>query len=433
MMHEWRREDTEQLMYTRMFLEEYVRKPRGKDNLKHYYRQYDRIAKVLVVRNKLDSYSQGRLFIISLPEKVRNKVLSKQEVFSGAPAGSVNYPKALRAVKAIVETEEVIKHFANPSTKEAEMRFSGAKAQEKSQPKEDAFALLTKSLETLILPITAAAARMEAAAVTMATLNSTNRQTVGLDPALNRRQMPVLRQPYTTTLQTVKKQDPLTAYVGRVETDYGQDSGVEVVEVVEVVKVDEVEPTLVEVDLVEAFKVRAGVQGGNRPIKTDPVKDSHGLRNGVLKPEQGTQSGITAGSSREETLEIDVPGVPEPPGKETMEMNDVPGVPEPPRKETAEKDDVPGVPEPPRKETAETDDVPGVPEPHGKEIAEMRDAPGVPQPPTQKDNKMPDINLTKLLEGHADPLSVIDKMQQRSWTISWADAVGLLWERQGEG
>ena len=52
MMHEWRREDTEQLMYTRIFLEEYVRKPRGKDGLKHYYRQYDRIAKVLVVRNR---------------------------------------------------------------------------------------------------------------------------------------------------------------------------------------------------------------------------------------------------------------------------------------------------------------------------------------------------------------------------------------------
>ena len=239
--------------------------------------------------------------------------------------------------------------------------------------------------------------------------------------------MPVLRQPYTTTLQTVKKQDPLTAYVGRVETDYGQDSGVEVVEA------DKVEPTLVEVDLVEAFEVRAGVQGGNRPIETDPVKDSDSLRTGVWEPEQGTQSGITEGSSREETLEIDVPGVPEPPGKETMEMNDVPGVPEPPRKETAEKNDVPGVPEPPRKETAEMKDVPGVPEPPGKETAEMEDASGVPQPPTQKGNTMPKNTLTKLLEGHADPLSVIDKMLQRSWTISWADAVSLSWERQGEG
>jgi hypothetical protein len=57
MMHEWRKEDIEQIMYTRAFLEEYVSKSRGKDGLKHYYRQYDRIAKVLVVRHKLDSYS----------------------------------------------------------------------------------------------------------------------------------------------------------------------------------------------------------------------------------------------------------------------------------------------------------------------------------------------------------------------------------------
>jgi hypothetical protein len=398
MMHEWRREDTEQLMYTRIFLEEYVSKPRGKDGLKHYYRQYDRIAKVLVARNELDSYSQGRLFILRLPEGVRYKVLSKQEVFSRAPAGSVNYPEVLQAVKAIVETEEMMEHFVTqperqtsisnladflnkvePSTKEAEMRFSGAEAQEKSQPKEDALKLLTRSLETLILPITTAVARMEAAAVTMSTPNSANRQTVGLDPALNRRQMPVLRQPYTTTLQTVKRQpeirDPLTAYVGRVETDYGQEAGVEVVEVVEV-------------DEVDAFGVRAGVQEGNRPsnrpIETDPVKDSHSLRTGVWEPEQGTQSGITAGLSREETLEMD-------------------------------------------------DDVPGVPEPPGEETAEIGDAPGVPQPPTQKGNTMPKITLKKLLAGHADPLSVIDKILQRSSTISWANAIGLSWERQGEG
>jgi hypothetical protein len=38
MMHEWRREDIEQLIYTRIFLKEYVSKPRGKDGLKHYYR-----------------------------------------------------------------------------------------------------------------------------------------------------------------------------------------------------------------------------------------------------------------------------------------------------------------------------------------------------------------------------------------------------------
>jgi hypothetical protein len=75
---------------------------------------------------------------------------------------------------------------------------------------------------------------------------------------------------------------------------------------------------------------------------------------------------------------------------------------------------VPGVPKPPGKETAEI-----------KETAEMKDASGVPLPPTQKGNTMPKITLKKLLAGHADLLSMIDKILQRS-TISWADAVGLL-------
>jgi hypothetical protein len=63
----------------------------------------------------------------------------------------------------------------------------------------------------------------------------------------------------------------------------------EVVKVAEVVEVDKVEPTLVEVDLVEVFEVRVkGNQPINRLIKTDPVKDSDSLRTGVWEPEQGT-------------------------------------------------------------------------------------------------------------------------------------------------
>jgi hypothetical protein len=77
MLHEWRRQDPEQLMHTRAFLEEYVRKPRGKEGLKHYYRQFNRISKVLMDRKELDSYSQGRLFIIGLPEDIRYEVLSE--------------------------------------------------------------------------------------------------------------------------------------------------------------------------------------------------------------------------------------------------------------------------------------------------------------------------------------------------------------------
>jgi len=110
MMHEWRKEDAEKIMYTRVFLEEYVSKPSNKDGLKDYYHQYDRISKVLVLRDELDSYSQGRLFVAGFPAEVRYKVLSKQ-VSSHAPKGSVNYHKALKTAKAITETEEMMEHF----------------------------------------------------------------------------------------------------------------------------------------------------------------------------------------------------------------------------------------------------------------------------------------------------------------------------------
>lgn len=111
MMREWRKEDAEQLMCTRTFLEEYVRKPRGKDGLKHYYRQFDRISKALMAKEELDSYSQGRLFVIGLPEAIRYKVLSKQNVSSHTPRGSVNYLAAVKVVKKVVETEEMMEHF----------------------------------------------------------------------------------------------------------------------------------------------------------------------------------------------------------------------------------------------------------------------------------------------------------------------------------
>jgi hypothetical protein len=44
-------------MYIRVFLEEYVSKPRKKKGLKRYYRHFNRISKVLMDRKELDSYS----------------------------------------------------------------------------------------------------------------------------------------------------------------------------------------------------------------------------------------------------------------------------------------------------------------------------------------------------------------------------------------
>jgi hypothetical protein len=64
-------------MHTRAFLEEYVRKLRRKEGLKHYCRHFGRISKILMDKKELDSYSQGRLFIIGLPEDIRYEVLSE--------------------------------------------------------------------------------------------------------------------------------------------------------------------------------------------------------------------------------------------------------------------------------------------------------------------------------------------------------------------
>jgi hypothetical protein len=194
MMFEWRREDTEQIMCTRAFLEEYVSKPRGKEGLKHYYRQFDRIFKALVIKDELDSYSQGRLFVAGLPADVRCKVLLKREVCS--PTGTVNYLKALTATKAFIEGEEMLEHFVvqperqtnlsnlaeslnkvKPAPK-ADQAHALSSAEKKDRQQEDVVEMLTKSMGALTLPITTAVSRMETA---VANMSST-------------RQMPACRQ-----------------------------------------------------------------------------------------------------------------------------------------------------------------------------------------------------------------------------------------------
>jgi hypothetical protein len=446
MLHEWRREDTEQIMYTRAFLEEYVGKPRGRDGLKHYYRQYDRISRALVIKDELDSYSQGRLFITGLPEKVRNKVLSKQEIFSGAPAGSVIYLKALAAVQAIVQAEEMKEHFdvqperqtsisnladslneVKPGTKETQMRPSNSTAG-KSQPKEDAVELLTKSLEALTLPITAAVTRMEAAAATMSSMGQgpANRPGGGLDPALERRQpqhfgvpfscyfcgetghiksrcshfgnllssgkihvnsqggiclgppkegaVPIWRMPNMTMLQAVERQlnmqsPPTTANFGFIKVDYELDSDVEVSE-------DEHGSTMA-----DAFGARADVQKGKKPAGRpgviDPVKDA---RTRATKQTAQKQSQYPVMKSLRT-------GVWEPEGDEPSGT----------------------ATEPSRDNTMEMEE----------------DLPAESGQPTQKGSKVPMTSLKKLLAGHSDPMSVVERMLQQPLTISWGEALSL--------
>jgi hypothetical protein len=439
MMQEWRKEDAEQLMYTRTFLEEYVGKPRRKEGLKHYYRQFDRISKELMAKEELDSYSQGRLFVVGLPEVIRYKVLSKQNVSSRTMVGSVNYLAALKAVKEVVETEERMEHFAVRPERQTEISDLAASLNEAKPPvtgtqlkpsdtterngrqKEDAVDIITKSLSALTLPLTAAVSRMEAAATMMTSARPMDRPESGLDPALDRRQrqpfrpltcyfceepghvkprcpqlnrllreksiyidsenkiylgpfregaMPIWKIPGMSMLQTVERQVKMkgasaSAEVDCIKADLEEDSDVEVGE------------GRYGSTLVDAFGARADIQRGKkpaaRPAVTDPVKDA---RTRATKQTAQRQSQYPVMKSlRTGAWE---------PGSEPAEVAQ----------------------DSPRDATMEIEE-------------------SVPNAAPAKATKIPKTSLKKLLAGHADPMSVIDRMLQQPLTISWAEALSL--------
>jgi len=446
MIQEWRKEDAEQLMYTRAFLEEYVSKPRNKEGLKHYYRQFDRISKALLVKEELDSYSQGRLFITGLPEEIRRKILTKQNVSSHALAGSVNYLAALKAVKEVVEREEMIEHFFVRPERQTEISdlasslndvkppVTGVQpkpsntTEKKEREKEDAVDIITKSLSALTLPLTAAVSKMEAAAATMtASTRPIDKPNAGFDPALDRRQrqppqplicyfceepghtrprcphlnrllseqsihfneegriclgplkdgaMRIWKTPGMTWLQTVERQvnmkgAPTSADFGIIKADLEQDSDVEVSE-------GRHGPTSV-----DAFGARANIQRGKkpaaRPTVTDPVRDA---RTRVTKQIAEKQSQYPVMKSLRT-----------------------------------------GAWEPVEGETAEGGPAEGARDLSGDDTIVVEQ--NMPDAPATKAPKIPKTSLKKLLAGHADPMSVIDRMLQQPLTISWAEALSL--------
>ena len=431
MIHEWRKEDAEQLMYTRAFLEEYVSKPRDKSGLKHYYRQFDRISKALMAKDELDSYSQGRLFITGLPEEVRYKVLSKQNVSSHAQTGSVNYLAALKAVKEVVETEEMMEHFFVQPERQTELSDLASSLNEvklpvtetqkkpsdtkerKDKQKEDAVDVITKSLSALTLPLTAAVSKMEAAATMMSSTRPNDKPGSGLDPALGKRPgqpwrsftcffcdepghvktkcphlnrlvstgsihvndegriflgpvadgaMPIWKIPGMTMLQTVERQVKMKEAPTSAGVDF--------------IKVDLEQDSDVEVE-VDAFGARADIQKGKRsaarPEVTDPVRDA---RTRATKQTAQKQSQYPVMKSLRT------------------------GVWEP------EDDTVVVTQDSPKDATMEVEE-------------NRTDAPAA------KAAKVPKTSLKKLLAGHADPMSVIDRMLQQPLTISWAEALSL--------
>lgn len=445
MLYEWRKEDAEQLMYTRAFLEEYVSKPRDKQGLKHYYRQFDRISKALMDKEELDSYSQGRLFIAGLPEAIRYKVLSKQTISSHALTGSINYLAALKEVKGIVETEEMMEHFfvrperqteiadlasslneVKPHATGAQLQLSNT-AEKKDRQKDDAVDIITKSLSALTLPLTAAVSKMEAAVTTMSSTRPIDNPVSGLDPALDRRQpqpsqpficyfceepghirsrcphlnrllsaqsihlnsegkfclgplkegaMRIWKIPGMTWLQTVERQvnmkgTPASADFEIIKAELEQDSDVEVNE-------GRQEPTLV-----DAFGARAEIQRGKkpaaRPAVTDPVKDA---RTRAAKQTAQRQSQYPVMKSLRTGAWEPAEGGPAE-GGPAEEARDLPG-----------------------------DTI-------------MVGGENAPDAPATKVTKIPKTSLKKLLAGHADPMSVIDRMLQQPLTISWAEALSL--------
>ena len=209
MKTEWRREDAEQIMYTRAFLEQFVRQPRKREGLKHYCRQFSRISTVLAEEGQLDAYSQGRLFIDGLPDGVKQKVLLKNDVSAHAVPGSINYTNALKTVEKMVKKDETLEYFIHPPEEQtgiinlarslnvdrqpaADFQVQFPKSEEKAtQPKEDMMEQLSKSFNALALPLTTAINRLEATATSRPVGQGSMQR--GLDPALENRQF--RRQP----------------------------------------------------------------------------------------------------------------------------------------------------------------------------------------------------------------------------------------------
>jgi hypothetical protein len=137
--------------------------------------------------------------MVGLPEAVRYKVLSKQEKSSHAPVGSVNYGMALRVVKAITETEEMMDYFVTQPERQTniselaetlnENKPLNKDNQARGNGKSDDVDILAERFKAMALPIATAAERFEAAAASMQAVRPVpvNKPQTGLDPALEKK------------------------------------------------------------------------------------------------------------------------------------------------------------------------------------------------------------------------------------------------------
>jgi Aspartyl protease len=77
---EFRAEDSYQLTYSMSFLSEFVKANRDSKGIKDYCRRYTSISVTLVDKKVLSLVDQGRLFLLGLPHKCRERILAKYRV-----------------------------------------------------------------------------------------------------------------------------------------------------------------------------------------------------------------------------------------------------------------------------------------------------------------------------------------------------------------
>ena len=112
---EYEREDVDQQMQTRAFLEAYKNQKRGETHdLRGLCRYFTLVSNALVKRGELDEYTQSMYFLESLPEKVRSRTLRATKVDPKKPA-TMKYKELLKTVQAMAMNAETEALFKNSS------------------------------------------------------------------------------------------------------------------------------------------------------------------------------------------------------------------------------------------------------------------------------------------------------------------------------
>jgi hypothetical protein len=78
--------------------------PRTNEGLKEYCRQYSSVSKVLVVRKVLSEVDRGRLFLMGLPKKIRERLVIEFKVDDVKPETYSKFKDFLFAVRKVAKS-----------------------------------------------------------------------------------------------------------------------------------------------------------------------------------------------------------------------------------------------------------------------------------------------------------------------------------------